>query len=634
MKHGTFTSKATSFRTLALTLTLPPTTTKRAFTSTAATQTFASLVRQRLLPFSVLPSSPLHVTVAVPKRLVAFRQPGTQHGKNRGFQFAYSSFTTGSGTIKMSETNAAAAAADGKNDDYSKHIRSYDNHYINGIWTSPANQNTGTIDVIDSNSGRVVATVPRGTEDDTLEAIKAAKNALPSWSRDTTPKERLEFIRVFLEHFQSNHRVDEIADRLAVELGCPKAFAKNVQTMALVYHTQTLIDLLDDDDSRGSDASFKWEYSAGSCTVVKEAVGVVGAITPWNYPLNQIALKVIPALVAGCTVVLKPSEETPLVAYSFAEAIDAAGLPKGVFNMVIGAGPDCGEILARHPDVDLVSFTGSTRAGNILTTVAANSETLKPLRTELGGKSATVLLDDADFEKVVPGFVRQLTSNTGQSCNALSRMLVPRKSCDAVLEIAAKTMNKEIVGCSVTNPEATLGPLVSKTQYDRVRSYIETGIREGATVVTGGLEKPKGTETSDGYFVQPTLFADVTNDMTIAQEEIFGPVLCVIPYDTEEEAIEIANDTPYGLNNAVASGDLKRALGVASKLESGTVMINKTHLDFKAPFGGYKQSGNAREWGLAGLEEFLVTKTVNVPLEDYRAAVYGKSGGSNSSSSH
>eukprot|EP00531_Pseudo-nitzschia_arenysensis_P001966 CAMPEP_0116115236 /NCGR_PEP_ID=MMETSP0329-20121206/399_1 /TAXON_ID=697910 /ORGANISM="Pseudo-nitzschia arenysensis, Strain B593" /LENGTH=518 /DNA_ID=CAMNT_0003608655 /DNA_START=239 /DNA_END=1795 /DNA_ORIENTATION=- len=500
----------------------------------------------------------------------------------------------------------------------SKHIRSYDHHFIDGEWTSPCNAGD-TIEVSDSNTGKPIATIPAGTEEDTLKAIEAAKNALPAWSKETTPKERWDYINAFLERFVAADRVEEIVERLAVELGCTKAFAKNVQHVAPHYHTKTILDLL---DKNKGDSSFEWEEAAGTCTIVKEPIGVVGAITPWNYPLHQIALKVIPALLAGCTVVLKPSEVTPLSAYSFAEAMDEAGLPKGVFNMIMGKGPCCGEVLARHPGVDLVSFTGSTRAGKILTKVAADSGTMKAVRTELGGKSASVLLEDADFNTVVPPFVKQLTSNTGQSCNALSRMLVPRDRSDEVCEIVTKTMKKEIVGCT-TDPNATIGPLVSETQYNAVRSYIERGISEGARLVIGGPEAPEGTKDSGGYFVKPTLFADVTNDMTIAREEIFGPVLCVIPYDTEEEAIKLANDTPYGLNNAVASGDLKRALKVASKLQSGTVMVNKTQLDLKAPFGGYKQSGNAREWGIAGLEEYLITKTVNLPLEEYRAIVYG-----------
>lgn len=522
-----------------------------------------------------------------------------------------------------------------------KHIRSYDKQYINGKWTnstnnststptSSTNTNTTSIDVFDSNTGRVVATVPKGTNADTLEAIAAAKAALPNWSRQTTAKERIEKIKMFLKHFHSKERREEINDRLMVELGCTAKLARTAQSGSVPFHADALLELLEDTRSNGNDnnnetnaSAFEWEYAAGKCTVVREPIGVVGAITPWNYPLSQIALKLIPALIAGCTVVLKPSEVTPLVAYSIAEVIDETNcFPPGVFNMVVGEGPECAEVLARHPDVDLVSFTGSTTAGQILTRVAADSGTLKPIQTELGGKSAAILLDDADFHKVVPAFVKQLTSNSGQSCNALSRMLVPREHRDQVLEIAKSTMEEEIVGCTVTNPEATMGPLVSKAQYDRVVAYIRKGIAEGARVVTGGPEKPQGVN-EHGYFVKPTLFANVTNQMTIAREEIFGPVLCVIPYDTEQEAIRLANETPYGLNNAVASRDLKKALRVASQLESGMVMVNTTYLDAKAPFGGYKLSGNAREGGLSGLEEFLITKVVNVPLEEYRAAMGG-----------
>lgn len=453
---------------------------------------------------------------------------------------------------------------------YSKHIRSYNTHYIDGKWISSCNENKNTIDVIDSNYGKAVATVPAGTEDDALEAIAAAKKALPKWSQETTPQERIKYVKAFLERFQADHRVEEIVDRLSVELGCTKSFGRGVQFGSAVSQVSCILKYLDKDDSNYI-PHFEWEEAAGTCTVVKEAVGVVGCITPWNYPLFLTAVKVIPALLAGCTVVLKPSEVTPLVAYSFTEAMEEAGFPKGVFNMVMGDGKACGEVLARHPDVDLVSFTGSTRVGQILTQVAANSGTMKPIRTELGGKSAAVLLEDANFESAVPGFVKQLIYNTGQTCNALSRMLAPRSHYEEILKIAAKTMEKEVVGCSLTNPDATLGPLASEVQYNAVRSAIENGISEGARLVTGGLDAPAGTETSGGFFVRPTVFADVTNDMSIAQKEIFGPVLCVIPYDTEEEAIEIANDTTYGLNNAVASADLKRALKVASRLQSGVV---------------------------------------------------------------
>merc|ERR1712238_537431 len=335
----------------------------------------------------------------------------------------------------------------------------------------------------------------------------------------------------------------------------------------------------------------------------------------------------IPALLTGCTVVLKPSEVTPLVAYSFAEAMEEAHLPKGVFNMIMGAGPECGEILARHPDVALVSFTGSTRAGQILTKVAANSGTMKPIKTELGGKSATLLLDDADYDSVVPTFVKQLMSNTGQSCNALSRMIVPAADYDKVVALAAATMQEEIPGDSRLNPQATMGPLISKVQYDRVIRLIQTGIEEGATIVCGGVEPPTGLDATlqQGYFVQPTLFSNVTNEMTIAQTEIFGPVLCMLKYQTLDEGIQITNDTPYGLNNAVASRDIKKAIQVASQLQSGMVMINNTDLDLKAPFGGYKHSGNAREWGISGLNEFVQTKTLNIPYDDYQKVMYKES---------
>lgn len=557
--------------------------------------------RQRFQSLSVLSSNP-----------TSYANPGRTRGNLVcGIPLQHQAKFRGAASFSSS------ARKENRDNGGSHHIRSYKSHYINGKWT-PSSE-TRTIDVIDPSNGRVVATVPSGTMEDTLKAIEAAKQAKDGWGRETTPRERLDHIRLFLEAYRSDHRLDEIVDRLSVELGCTRAFANDVQAMNPAHHTQTLLDLLDPDESAGAPPAFAWEEAAGRSTVVREAVGVVGAITPWNYPLNQIALKVIPALVAGCTVVLKPSEVTPLVAYSFAEALEEAGLPDGVFNMVMGTGPECGRVLAEDPRVDVVSFTGSTNTGRVL--AEAMSGTAKALRTELGGKSAAVLLDDADLPRVVPEFVKQLTRNTGQSCNALSRILVPREHQDEVLDIARRTMLGEVVGPSSTEG-STLGPLVSEVQYDRVRSYISRGISEGATLVTGGLERPKGTEDSAGYFVAPTLFGNVEGTMTIAQEEIFGPVLCVIPYDTEDEAIAVANGTPYGLNSAVASRDTKRALDVAARLDAGMVMVNKTSRDFEAPVGGYKHSGNAREWGLAGLDEYLITKTVNIPLEEYRAIVY------------
>jgi acyl-CoA reductase-like NAD-dependent aldehyde dehydrogenase len=511
-------------------------------------------------------------------------------------------------------------------------LPSYNVQFIGGRWTAPTpNQDlVGTIGVFDSNTGQEVASVPRGSEEDTILAIKAAKDAFQVW-REVPLSKRIQLIRMFLSKFEAKR--DEIVNRLTVELGCTTKFARQVQFGASVVNVKTFLRLLEDcssNNNKGNSKSagnrFEFEYSAGRCTVVKEPIGVVGAITPWNYPPLQILLKVVPALLVGCTVVLKPSEVTPLCSYSVVEAFDEAikeinddDIPSGIFNMVMGYGPECGQILASHPDVNLLSFTGSTRGGQILSELA--SKTMKPITTELGGKSAAILLDDADYETAVPEFVKQLMGNTGQTCDALSRMLVPRKDYEDVVDIAKRVFEEERVGTS-TNPDATMGPLASKLQYDRVQFALEKGVEEGARVVVGGPGRPVDPSLPEnGYFVQPTLFAGVSNDMTIAREEIFGPVLSLIAYDTEEEAIMIANDTVYGLSNAVASSDMSRALKVASRLESGMVMVNGTTVDTLAPFGGCKMSGNGRECGAAGLEEFLVTKTINIPIEKYRSAI-------------
>lgn len=500
-------------------------------------------------------------------------------------------------------------------------IKSYTTQYINGEFVASTNTTT-TIEVVDPNTAEVIATVPQGTEADTEHAIAAATAAFPAWSQRPSI-ERVGYITEFVRLVEQNKQV--LVNLTVAELGCTTAFAEDVQVAALITHTHTLLDILSSnkDDSK----EFAWEEGCGTnATVLKEPIGVVGCITPWNYPCNQIALKIIPALLAGCTVVLKPSEVTPLVAYLLMEFFHASHLPPGVLNMVMGYGPDCGELLARHPDVALVSFTGSTRAGQRLTTVAATqSDTMKPIKTELGGKSATLLLEDADYEKVIPIFVQQLLNNTGQSCNALSRMLVPRHDYDRCIDLAVATMQHVVIGDTRRDPTVTMGPVVSQVQYDRVRALIQQGIeKDGATVVCGGPDKPDHLRDSPGYYIQPTLFKDVTNDMTIAQTEIFGPVLCVLPYETVADAIAMTNDTPYGLNNAVASTDVKKALQVAAQLDSGMVMINNTTRDPKGPFGGYKLSGNAREWGVHGLNEYLITKTLNINLEDYRTLMYGK----------
>lgn len=379
------------------------------------------------------------------------------------------------------------------------------------------------------------------------------------------------------------------------ELGCTRKFATTVQANLVDLHFGTTLKVIDEIEFE--------ETTPMGAFVVKEPIGVVGCITPWNYPLNQIAAKVAPALIVGCTIVLKPSEVTPMCAYSFAEAVHESGLPNGVFNMVLGKGAGCGDVLSKHPDVDMISFTGSTRAGKLITEAAAG--TLKLVRTELGGKSAALMLEDADLPKLMPQFMGQLMGNSGQSCNALSRMLVPKSRYEEAVGIAKQIAEGTKVGRSA-DKDAAIGPVVSQVQWEKIQDYLEKGIKEGARLVAGGPGKPDGLD--DGYFVKPTVFADVHNKMTIAQEEIFGPVLVMIPYETEQEAIDITNDTIYGLNNAVGSADTAKAMKIARKLRSGTVMINGVDWPADAPFGGYKQSGNAREWGKYGIEEYLLTK--------------------------
>ncbi|CAE8625386.1 unnamed protein product [Polarella glacialis] len=486
-------------------------------------------------------------------------------------------------------------------------VRSFQHQYINGEWVESTNA-PKTLDVINSNTAQVIATVPDGSKKDAEKAILAARAAFASWS--TTPLvARKEYIKKFMEAHK--RRRAETIGWLTKELGCTAALAESLQANFVEMHGTTLLGAID---------GVNWYEAVGKVTVVKEPVGVIGAITPWNYPLNQIALKVIPALLAGCTVVLKPSKVTPCCAIIVAEAgklqeaMHEAGVPPGVFNMVVGH--ECGEVLSSHPEVDLVSFTGSARAGRQISAAAAQS--LKQVRTELGGKSAAILLDDADLQTVVPQFVAQLMNNSGQSCNALSRMIVPESKYNEVIDIAKRVAENTVVGRS-DDPKADIGPLVSQVQWDQVQSFMQKGMDEGARLITGGPGKPAGLE--GGFFAKPTILADVSNQMTIAREEIFGPVLSIIPYSSEAEAIDVANDTIYGLNNAVASSSMKRCIQVGSKLRSGMVMINGTYMDWEAPFGGYKQSGNAREWGLAGLDEFLVTKTINVTAKDYEEAM-------------
>jgi len=467
----------------------------------------------------------------------------------------------------------------------------WDRHYVNGQWISSSGKCS---DVIDSNTGQVCARVAMGGASEVDAAVAAARSAFPKWAEKPLD-ERKAVLQKVLERWQEKKAA--ATEWLIKELGCNVNFASKVQVNMVDMHLGSCLKMVDL-------IKFEEKMSLGSL-VVKEPIGVVGCITPWNYPLNQIACKVFPAMLVGCTVVVKPSEVTPVVAYILTEAIHEAGVPPGVYNMVMGDGPNCGEVIAAHPDMDLVSFTGSTRAGRRISEVAA--KTLKGVRTELGGKSAALLLEDADFKKLVPKFVMHLMSNSGQSCNALSRMLVPTSRHAEAIEIAKKVVEGVKVGKSADS-KASIGPLASQAQWERVQGYIQTGIKEGANLVAGGPGRPEGLE--EGFFVKPTIFADVDNKMTIAQEEIFGPVLSIIPCNSEEEAIRIANDTVYGLNNAVGSASPERAMQVARKLRSGMVMINDTTVLPDAPFGGYKQSGNAREWGTMGIEEYLVTKTM------------------------
>jgi aldehyde dehydrogenase (NAD+) len=473
-------------------------------------------------------------------------------------------------------------------------MRAYDQLYINGKW-APSN-GSGTLSVHDSATEDVIATIPDGTAADVDAAVAAAKAAFPAWSA-LSKEERAAFLLKI--HAGLEARTDEIAATIAKEVGMPVWLSGMIQVGLPKGNFKTAADLL---------SSYQFEETIGNSLVVREAIGVVGCITPWNYPLHQIALKVAPALAAGNTVVLKPSEIAPINAFMLAEIIDDAGLPAGVFNLVTGVGPVVGEAIAVHPDVDMVSFTGSTRAGKRVAEVA--SQTVKKVALELGGKSANVILADADFTKAVSDGVGKCFLNSGQTCTALTRMLVPRERLAEVEAIAAGTAAAAFQPGNPFQQGVFLGPLVSAAQRERVRGFIEKGIEEGATLVTGGSAAPEGLE--QGYYVQPTIFSNVTRDMTIAREEIFGPVLSIIPYDTEEEAIEIANDTVYGLAGGVWSGDADHAKAVARRIRAGQVEVNGGAFNPSAPFGGYKQSGLGREAGKFGLEEFLEVKALQL----------------------
>ena len=469
-------------------------------------------------------------------------------------------------------------------------MRDHENFYIDGAWVEP--EGKGTIEVINASTEEVMGHVPEGTPADVDRAVAAAKAAFDTWGY--TPKEeRGKYLQRLAEGLGA--RSAEIGEVISQEVGMPIMWSNMIQAGLPVGNAANYVEILD---------NFEFEEEIGNSLVVKTPVGVVGAITPWNYPLHQIICKVAPALAAGCTVVLKPSEVAPLNAFILAEVIDEVGFPAGVFNLVTGVGSVVGERIAEHPDVNMVSFTGSTAAGKRVAKVAA--DTVKRVSLELGGKSANILLDDADFEKVVGKGLFACYMNSGQTCTAHTRMLVPRDRQDEVIELARTAAEGFTVGPA--SGDATLGPVISATQRDRVRSYIQKGIDEGATLVAGGPDAPEGLDT--GYFIQPTVFANVDPDMTIAQEEIFGPVLSIIPYEDEEDAIRIANGTLYGLAGGVQSASQERAEAVARRMRAGQIDINGGSYNILAPFGGFGQSGYGRENGVYGLEEFLEAKSI------------------------
>jgi acyl-CoA reductase-like NAD-dependent aldehyde dehydrogenase len=466
-----------------------------------------------------------------------------------------------------------------------------DKIYIDGAWVG--SEGTETIDVINATTEEVMGKIPQGNAADVDKAVKAARRAFPAWS-ETSVEDRAKFLQRI--HEGLNARSDEIATTVSRENGMPLGISKLAQAMLPIMNLAGFSQVA---------ADYPFTEMAGTSEVIKEPVGVVACITPWNYPLHQVVLKVAPALAAGCTVVLKPSELAPLSAWILAEVINDVGLPAGVFNLISGTGPEVGEALVAHPEIDMISFTGSTRAGRRISEVAAPM--VKRVALELGGKSPNIILDDADLQSAIKAGIAGCYLNSGQTCTALTRMIVPKSKLEEVERIAKEVAESFTPG-DPFDGNTRLGPLVSAQQQERVRGYIKKGIEEGAKLVTGGPEQPEGLEK--GFFVKPTVFSNVRNDMTIAQEEIFGPVLSIIPYEDEEDAVRIANDTIYGLAAAVFSGDKEHAKAVAKRIRAGQVQINEGGFNPNAPFGGYKQSGKGREAGKYGLEEFLEIKAL------------------------
>jgi aldehyde dehydrogenase (NAD+) len=470
-------------------------------------------------------------------------------------------------------------------------MKEYLKFYINGEWVPPVTAKT--MDVINPATEEAIGRISVGSAADVDKAVAAARAAFETFGH-TSREERVALLERVIAAYRA--RLEEIAEVISLEMGAPMWLAKAAQAPAGMAHFAQVLEVLQ---------SYAFVENRGETRIFREPIGVCGFITPWNWPINQIACKVAPALAAGCTMVLKPSEIAPLNAVIFAEIMDAAGVPAGVFNLVNGDGATVGAAIAAHPGIDMVSFTGSTRAGVQVAKTAA--DTVKRVAQELGGKSANIILDDADLKSAVEGGVRACFTNSGQSCNAPTRMLVPRTRHAEAVAIAKAAAESVTVG----DPQAkgtTIGPVVSEAQFTKIQRLIQSGIDEGAELVTGGLGRPQGH--ARGYYVRPTVFANVRNDMTIAREEIFGPVLSILPYGNEDDAVRIANDTMYGLSGYVSSADSQRALRVASRLRTGNVHLNGAAVDFSAPFGGYKQSGNGREWGEHGFEEFLEVKAV------------------------
>jgi len=470
-------------------------------------------------------------------------------------------------------------------------MKDYRKFYIDGKWVDPAKNHDFL--VINPANEEAIATISFGSAADVDRAVAAAKLAFESYS-EVSVEQRLTLLRRIIEVYKS--KIEEMATTISQEMGAPISLARKAQAPAGLAHFMEIAKVLE---------HFKFEELKGSSLMRKEAIGVCGLITPWNWPMNQVVAKVAPALAAGCTMVLKPSEFAPLSSYLLAQILHDAGVPAGVFNLVSGDGPTVGAAISSHPDVAMVSFTGSTRAGVAVAQAAALS--VKRVTQELGGKSANIILDDADLERAVKQGVRECFANTGQSCNAPTRMLIPRSKIAEAVAAARLAAEATKVGDPFAE-DTGVGPLANKAQFDKVQRLIQKGIDEGATLVAGGVGRPDGL--TKGYFVKPTVFADVRNDMTIAREEIFGPVLCMIPYEDENDAVKIANDSPYGLSGFVTAGNLDRAHRIAKRIRAGNVHINGARVDFSGCFGGYKQSGNGREWGEAGLEEFLELKTI------------------------